>query len=54
MCSVPGGDHEVDSLDGVLGERMLQAWKLRANALRKDQRCTPLPALPSLGVFGRV
>ncbi len=40
MCSVTGGDHEVDTLDGILGERMLQAWKLRANALRKDQRCT--------------
>ncbi|BDA41990.1 probable protein ACCUMULATION AND REPLICATION OF CHLOROPLASTS 6, chloroplastic [Coccomyxa sp. Obi] len=37
-ASALGGDHEVDSLDGILGERMLQAWKLRANALRKDQR----------------
>ena len=41
MWSETGGEHEVDNLDGILGERMLQAWKLRANALRKDQRCLP-------------
>lgn len=34
-----GEEHEVESLDGILGERMLQAWKLRANTLRKDNRC---------------
>ncbi|KAK9908710.1 hypothetical protein WJX75_001848 [Coccomyxa subellipsoidea] len=37
-ASALGGDHDVASLDGILGERMLQAWKLRADALRKDQR----------------
>jgi hypothetical protein len=36
---VKQGQHDVASLDGILGERMLQAWKLRADALRKDQRC---------------
>lgn len=39
LRNATGGDHDVASLDGILGERMLQAWKLRADALRKDQRC---------------
>ncbi len=35
-CS--GAGHEVGALEAVLGERMLQAWRLRAEALQADRR----------------
>lgn len=33
-----GQDHDVASLGDILGDRMLQAWKLRGEALQKDAR----------------
>jgi hypothetical protein len=33
-----GAEHDVDSLDSILGSRMLQAWKQRAKGLGNDNR----------------
>ena len=33
-----GEAHDVASLDGILGDRMLQAWRLRGDTLQKDGR----------------
>ncbi len=39
LSLLPAGEaHDVASLDSILGERMLQAWRLRGDALQKDDR----------------
>lgn len=46
-----GPEHAVGSLEGVLGERMLQAWRLRAQALQNDKRYPRLSLLLSQQAF---
>ena len=39
------------SLEAVLGERMLQAWRLRAEALQADRRRACMPACFAVGMW---